>query len=113
MIILCCSRAGGTRECRGHRVEDAGRGLAGATVRPGSRVWPAAHWDYREDGGVLPCLLGRRAVGVRRHERALLDGLQPVAVHVAEVQLAVRGPGNLLVRLERDDLGGDAVQPGG
>jgi len=46
-------------------------------------------------------------------ERALLDGLQPVAVHVAEVQLAVRGPGNLLVRLERDDLGGDAVQPGG
>jgi len=53
MIILCWSRAGGTRECRGHRVEDAGRGLAGATVRPGSRVWPAAHWDHREDGGVL------------------------------------------------------------
>jgi hypothetical protein len=40
MIILCWSRAGGSRECRGHRVEDAGPGLAGATVRPGSRVRP-------------------------------------------------------------------------
>jgi hypothetical protein len=37
MIILCWSGAGGARGCRGHRVEDAGRDLAGAAVRPGSR----------------------------------------------------------------------------
>src|SRR6478672_563809 len=66
--------------------------------------------DHREDGGVLPVLPGRRPVVVGRYERALLDGLQPVAVHVAEVQLAADSPGNFLVRLERDDFDGDVVE---
>src|SRR5580693_9084675 len=91
---------------------DRGAGLAGGDrARQDPEGGPQrALRDHREDGRVLPALLGCGPVVVGRHERPLLDWLQLVAVYVAEVQLAVHGPGDLPVRLERDDFNGDIVK---
>ena len=54
-----------------------GAGLAGGdgAGQDPKRGPQRAFGDYREDGGVLPALLGRGPVVVGRHERAFLDWL--------------------------------------
>src|SRR5580692_7421788 len=54
-----------------------GAGLAGGdgAGQDPERSPQRAFGDHREDGGVLPALLGRRPVVVGRHERALLEWL--------------------------------------
>jgi aminoglycoside phosphotransferase (APT) family kinase protein len=96
-------------------VRERGAGLAGGDR---ARQYPEggpqrALRDDREDARVPPVLLDRGPVVVGRHQRPLLDRRQPVAVNVADVPLAADGPGDLPVRLERDDLHGDVVKAEG
>src|SRR5256885_11094900 len=66
--------------------------------RQDSERCPQRAFRYdRKDVRVLPGLIDRRPVVVGRHERALIDRLELVAIYVPDVELALDRPRDLAI----------------